>query len=147
MKKISFCILSILGILLTLSSCKKVGAVTYPTSINYGENLLNMSGPLVKGESYSVEATLGKNASLKIVITNLSDQDPDLTIPKPRWLTVYEKGWKADDYSYSALNQSYQTLFQGTSDMKIVFQGSPGKCRIDFYENSGNITNTKTYSW
>lgn len=147
MKKMSFRICITTCLLLIISSCRKPGTITYPTSINYGENLLGMSGTVVKGESYSVEADLGKNAVLKIVITNLSDQNPDLTIPRPRWLTAYDKGWVVDDYSYTTLNQSFQTTYQGKSDMKLVFQGSPGKCRIDFYENSGKITNTKSYSW
>ncbi len=145
MKKIILKTLSVLSILLIIGSCTKKGIVSYPVSTNYGENLLSMSGDLVKGESYSVEANLSKKTTMKIVIVNTSNQNPDLTIPIPRWAFTYEKGWKAGNYENG--QQTFETATPGNNDMKIVFQGTPGSCRIDFYENSSIITNTKLYNW
>ncbi len=40
----------------------------------------------------------------------------------------------------------------GGSGLKIrsefeIFENGPGSCRVDFYENSSSISNSKTFSW
>ncbi len=137
--------ISVISILIIIGSCTKKGVVTYPVSANWGENLLSMSGQLVKGESYSVEANLSRKTTLKIVIVNTSAQDANTSIPLPTWAFAYQKGWTAGNKENG--QQTFETIVKGNNDMKMVFQGSPGSCRIDFYENSSTITNTKTYNW
>ena len=136
---------TVVSILLIIGSCTKKGVVSYPVSTNYGENLLSMSGQIVKGESYSIEANLSRKTNMKIVIVNTSVQDANLAIPLPTWAFTYVTGWVAGNYENG--QQTFESSTPGNNDMKMVFQGSPGSCRIDFYENSSALTNTKVYNW
>lgn len=141
-----FPLVLLLILLFITNSCKKPGAISYPTSFNYGENLLGKStSELLNGESYSLEANLTKRCDLKIVITNLSEESSPGV--KPRWNMDYITGWTVGNYNADG-TQSFTTLQPGTSDLQLVFIGTtPGKCQVDFYENSGNITNTKVFTW
>ncbi len=145
MKNLILKTFSAISILLIVGACTKKGVVSYPVSANWGENLLTMSGQLVKGESYSVEANLSRKTTMKIVIVNTSSQDPNLAIPLPTWEFTYVEGWVAGNKENG--QQTFETSTPGNNDMKMVFQGSPGSCRIDFYENSSALTNSKVYNW
>lgn len=145
-KKIIVPLFSTLFILAISYSCKKVGGVTYPTSANYGENIFNVpNGKLTAFESYSFEANLGKNTTLTVKVTNLSEtvEDPTIT-QQPRWVYDYLKGWKPDNYVNKV--QIFETNQVGNNDFKIVFVGQNGSCRIDVMEN-GRPSFIKYFTW
>ena len=145
----SFLIIS--TFLITFVSCVKREQITYPDiPNNYGENILSLpSGlegtpvELEKGESYSLEADLTKKASLRVVFTNTTPGD-EATVY--RWKFTYVDGWYADNYVNK--KQEFTTNKVGKNDLKIVFQGDSGACRLDIYENgSADPANVKFFSW
>jgi hypothetical protein len=137
--------LATIALLSSVFSCVKKRVVTYPDSINYGENLLSIfKDSIAAGESYSFEAELSKKSNLQVIITNLSS--PEAGQPMPRWGYAFVDGWQVDNYLTDG-TQKFTTIKQGVSDLKMVFSHSPGSCRMDFYENSSTITKTKTFKW
>jgi hypothetical protein len=144
-KKYFNCI-SILAIVLISYSCNKVGAITYPVSTNYGENLLSRSQNYVtKGESYSLEANLEKKCDLRIVITNTSTISSDPAAKPAVWAYNYNKGWTIGNYE--SKSQTFSTSNIGNNDLNFVFSGENGSCRVDYYENKSTITQTKIFNW
>jgi hypothetical protein len=140
--------ISLIGLLLiSVFSCKKPGIVSYPTSTNYGENIFNMSdGKLTYGESYSMEANLAKNSSLEVVITNLSEKPDSIYTQEARWAYDFIKGWKPDNYVNKI--QKFTSYQVGNNDMKLVFVGTNGICKIQVYENGGAEPKfTKNFTW
>ena len=146
MKNIKY-IVNILVVLFILSSCKKKGEITYPTSTNYGDNIFNLpDGKLIPLESYSMEANLGKNSTLTVKITNLSIMPTDIYVQKPRWAYDFVKGWKPDNVIDNVQNFTTQTI--GNNDLKLVFIGTNGKCLIQTFINGGvEPSITKTFTW
>lgn len=145
----SFLIIS--TFLMTLVSCVEKEQITYPDiANNYGENIFALpSGiegtptKLLKGESYSLEANLTKKASLRAVFTNTT---PDDDATYYRWKFTYADGWYADNYV--GKKQEFTTNKVGNNDLKIVFQGDSGTCRLDVYENgSAEPAIVKFFSW
>ena len=137
--------------LTTLASCKKRGEITYPEiANNYGENIFVLPSGLegtptkiLKGESYSLEANLSKKSSLRVVFTNTTPDDP---VTRNRWLFTYQKGWYADNYVNK--KQEFTTNTVGNNDLKIVFQGDSGQCRVDVYDNGGaDPIDVKSFAW
>ena len=142
-KLISFLLLLI--VLGTFSACKKKGEVTYPVSTNYGENIFNLTSgtELIPGESYSFEANLTKNSTLLVKLTNLSDLPVE---QKPRWNYDYVKGWYPDNLKDG--NQEFKTQTIGNNDMRIVFTGTNGKCKLEAFLNGGvDPSFTKFFTW
>ncbi len=142
-KIISFLLLAI--VLGTFSSCKKKGEVTYPVSTNYGENIFNLTSgtALTPGESYSFEANLTKNSTLIVKLTNLSELPVE---QKPRWNFDFVKGWRADNLING--NQEFKTQTIGNNDMRIVFTGTNGKCKLEAFLNGGvDPSFTKFFTW
>jgi hypothetical protein len=136
----------ILFSLALLSACKKEEKhkIEYPSSGFYGVNILALQdSDSLNSMGYSLCAELGKKAELKIVITNLSNQVYG-TIPP---VSYYDQsnGWNIGDYSGD--QQEFISNKSGTIDLDITFGASPGKCRIDFYENSKSVTNSKLLYW
>lgn len=137
-------------LIVSLISCAEKLQVSYPDSTNYGENLFNLpSGielnptQLLKGESYSLEANLTKKANLRVVLTNTSEGDAT-TIT--RWLFTYKKGWYADNYVNK--KQEFSTNTIGNNDLKIVFQGDSGACRLDVFKNGeATPSDVKFFVW
>lgn len=145
----SFLIIS--TFILTLTSCEKRGQITYPdVANNYGENIFALpSGidgtptQLLKGESYSLEANLSKKSSLRAVFTNTTPEDEATTT---RWKFTYVVGWYADNYV--GKKQEFTTNTVGNNDLKIVFQGDSGQCRLDVYENGeADPIDVKFFTW
>ena len=132
-------------LLLSLGACKDKGKIAYPVSKNYGENLLTLTGDsLIPGQNYSLEAELSKKSELGIIITNLGTQDePSVVVTK--WKYDYNDGWTLGNYESG--HQSFRTAVRGLNDLKIVFQGTHGAIRIEYYENSDEVTNTKKFVW
>lgn len=138
-------------LIITLTSCEKSQQVTFPeTANNYGENIFVLpSGSelnpteLIKGESYSLEANLTKKASLRAVFTNTT---PDDEATYYRWKFTYVEGWYADNFVDK--KQEFTTNTVGYNDLKIVFQGDSGRCRLDVYENGGaDPIDVKYFAW
>ncbi|MBK6523152.1 MAG: hypothetical protein IPG08_12945 [Sphingobacteriaceae bacterium] len=75
---------------IVLISCEKRKEITYPTSMTYGDNILAMDN-ITQGKDYSFGAKLGKKASLKIVMSNLSVQT-NTNFPKPVWFYSNQQG-------------------------------------------------------
>jgi hypothetical protein len=139
------------SLLITLPSCEKRGGITYPEiANNYGENIFVLpSGlegtptKLLKGESYSLEANLSKKSFLRVVFTNTTPEDPTTYY---RWLFTYQKGWYADNFVNK--KQEFTTNTVGNNDLKIVFQGDSGQCRVDVYDNGGeDPIDVKFFAW
>ncbi len=142
-------ILLVLVVMVTFSSCnKKKGQVTYPVSTNYGENLFNLTTGtvLIPGESYSFEADLTKNSTLLVRMTNLSVMPTDPTIQKPRWVYDYVKGWYPDNVINGV--QEFKTQTIGNNDIKMVFLGTNGSCKMEVFLNCGTEPSfTKMFTW
>lgn len=126
-------------------SCKEKGKIAYPVSQNYGQNLLTLAGDsIVPGQSYSMEVELSKKSEVEIVITNLGTEN-EPSVATTKWKYDYNDGWTIGNYENG--QQSFRATQLGLSDLKIVFQGTEGSIRIDYYENSSSITNTKKFDW
>ena len=119
--------------------------ITYPTNGSFGENVLALTDNtnLLSGSDYSFSAELGKKAELKIVITNLSG--PGGASPGAVWFYTSENGWVVG--SYSTENQQFESNKDGEIDLNIIFENGPGSCRVDYYENSSSVTNSKSFIW
>lgn len=137
--------MSLTLLLFTSISCKEKGKVGYPVSQNYGENLLTLDkDSLIPGKSYSLEVELSRKSELEIIITNLGTED-EPSVVTSKWKYDYNDGWTIGNYANG--QQSFRTIDPGVSDLKIVFQGTEGAIRIDYYENSSNITKTRKLEW
>lgn len=125
-------------------------SITYPEKVIIGNNILALddSSDLVSGDTYELGAVLSKDANLKLVITNLS------TYPSgemgPIWFfDMDNQGWSINDYNESSNYQVLTSTLTGKIYAVISFEGFgyQGECRIDFYENSDTITQSKYYFW
>lgn len=132
-------------LLLTLTvSCEKKGQISYPVSQNYGENILTLENDsLTPGQSYSMEVELSRKSEVEIIITNLGTQD-EPSVVTTKWKYDYVEGWVLDNYVNG--QQSFRSTKRGLSDLKIVFQGTQGSIRIEYFEN-GELTNTKIFNY
>jgi hypothetical protein len=129
---------------IVLISCKKRKEIIYPASMTYGDNVLAMDN-ISQGKDYSFGATLGKKATLKITLTNLSVQT-NTNQPKPVWFYSNQQGWTVSNYN-SDDTQTFTSNKVGDVNLDISFDGSPGSCKIDYYENSSSVTKSKTINW
>lgn len=133
--------------LVLLSACHKEEnlKIEYPSSGFYGVNVLSLndSDTLSSSVDYSLSAKLGKKAELKIVFTNLSNQVD--TVSQSTWFYSDKDGWNVGDYNGD--KQDFVSNKSGVIDLDMTFEGSQGKCRIDFYENSDAITKSKILYW
>jgi len=137
----------VLLLLALITSCKKdkKDKIEYPESGNFGKNILSLldSDTLTVSGLYSFAAKLEADANLKIVITNLYSVVGGG--PSAMWFYSDDDGWNIRDYTGD--HQEFFPYRTGTVDMKIYFEAPPGKCRIDFYENSDDVTATKYLFW
>lgn len=131
-------------LLIVTVSCEKKGQVGYPVSKNYGENILILEkDSLTPGKSYSMEVELSRKSEVEIIITNLGTQD-EPSVVTTKWKYDYIEGWVLDNYVNG--KQSFRSTKRGLSDLKIVFQGTQGSIRIEYFEN-GELTNTKIFNY
>lgn len=127
------------------SACTKENQrIEYPLTGTYGRNILTVpNGDTIPGSSYfSLAAELGRRADLKVVMTNLSEQASGS--PASMWFYSDENGWSISEYSSDT--QEFISNKSKTIDMNMVF-GGKGKCKIDLYENSKSITQSKILFW
>ena len=126
-------------------------AISYPDSSYYGANILNFqdSTILVNSKNYGLAANIQANATLKVVITNLSPLDSAASGPNPKSVWFYSgiTGW-VDPNGYANDIQTFVAK-PGNNDIQIQFDNYYlyGKCRIDFYENSTSVTKTLYLKW
>jgi hypothetical protein len=141
-----------IGVALIVFSCKKSDTdtspqkgISYPDSIIYGRNILSLpdSTLLVSSKSYDLGAILEKDATLSLVITNLSASGAS----SPTWFYDNNTGWSVLDYVTPT--QKFISSQSGKINLQIIFEtfGNIAKCKIDFYENSTTITRTKYLKW
>ncbi len=114
-------------------------SITYPSSGTYGENVLGLAknSNLSSVNGYSLCSELGEKAKLKIIITQISGSGI--------WFFAEENGWLVGDYSGN--KQQFESNKDGKIDLDIAFENGPGSCRVDYYENSSSVTNSKTFIW
>jgi hypothetical protein len=145
-------ILLFVGLSMINISCHKDddNVISYPNTISYGTNILTLpDSTVLSGQSdYDLGAVLGKDASLSLVITNLSAID-NVSGHLPVWFYDNISGWTVEDYNGMNNTQKFISSQTGTIDLNLTFEtfGKRGKCRIDFYENATTITRTKYLKW
>lgn len=122
---------------------KKDYSITYQYP---GVNLLYIpdSTTIISGDYYTLSATLGKDAELKIVMTNLSTTSALWFYSPQDHFTVspYKKGVQEFTTTKDGLNIMTLKFSQGTGPL-----GGFGTCRIDIYENSPVVTKSKVVFW
>jgi uncharacterized protein YcfL len=126
---------------LVLFSCKKRKEIVYPATMVFGENVLAIDN-IIENKAYSFGAKLGKKANLKVVLTNISGASVQ---PKPIWYYSDASGWNISNYNSDT--QTFTSNKNGEIDLQLSFSGSPGACKIDYYENSTTVTKTKYLNW
>ena len=136
-------------LLIAFTACNKEKklSITYPATASFGENVLAIANNtnLSNGSDYSFCAELGKKAELKIVITNLSGPGSGGPGAVWFWQNGSDDGWTVGNYSGDA--QQFESNNDGKIDLNIKFENGPGTCRVDYYENSSSITNSKCFTW
>jgi len=152
MKNIFLC-LALLGSILIFSQCKKSKSepekqtsISYPVTGLNGQNLLKMLDGTQIDQSleFSLAANLQADASLKIVINNLS------TNPLAFWYydSASKKNWDITAYNTTLKQQTFTSSTGGSLDLNVGFTPGPGKCRIDFFENgSSAVTKSVVLTW
>jgi hypothetical protein len=130
-----------------VTSCNQSIEITYPENGAYGQNILALpnSSTYDLNDDFSMHALLHKKSKLKIVVTNLSESNPNQ--PMPAWFyEISVTNWKVSDYSN---NTQVFTSVKGSNecDLWLTFSGINGSAKIDFYENSESITRTKCINW
>ena len=140
-KRILIFTIAVLLIILNYS-CKKEerSSITYPITGVYVENVLALADNSILNNTngYSLCAELGSEAELKIVIINLSGAGAV-------WFYGNGDGWTVGNYTGNS--QQFVSNKDGTLDLEITFENGPGSCRVDFYENSSSVTNSRSFSW
>ena len=152
---------TIFAILFLCVACEKIpeenkdnitnDSITYPEEVIYGNNFLFLpdSSLLIPEDEYEIGANLGKDAHLKLVITNLST-NPNPEQMSPIWFLDMEyEGWNIEYYNEISNYQTFISISTGKISAPISFEVYEGKgaCRVDFYENSDTITKTKYFFW
>ncbi|HOY31386.1 MAG TPA: hypothetical protein PKW80_05870 [Bacteroidales bacterium] len=145
MRQLSFYIILITSAFLYGCDKEEKQKIEYPSSGFYGVNILSLqdSDTITSSTDYSFAAELGKKADLKIILTNLSGQAG--VGPSSTWFYAEGNGWSVSDYSSD--QQEFISNKSGSIDLDMTFEGNNGKCKIDFYENSNSITNSKVIYW
>ncbi len=134
------------------SSCKKDSTppaaetgIGYPDSIYYNKSVLTLedSAIITGPQTFGFAANLGKDANLSIRLTDLSAPD-SLNRFTVKWeYAAFPVGWLATRWQDGT--QKFTATQTGKIDLQIHFDsgGDSSTCRLDFYENSTNITKTK----
>lgn len=141
--KSSITFFALLSLIFLNVGCNKEAktAITYETNGLYGINVLALTSDSVEVSpvNYSMNATLGKDASLKVVVTKLTTSSANNV-----WFFADEDGWTVSDYV--GTSQEFVANKSGNIDLNLIFQGH-GTCRFDYYENSTSVTKAKVFSW
>ncbi len=148
--------LKLAGIILILIisiSCKKMSkSIDYPQSGFFGKNILALPNESIVDVDvdHSMAATLGEKATLQLRFTNYSKFDSAAGNP-PVWGFGQEAGWVATNYDDNNGTQIFNAVQTKKIDLQMLFMrwGSPnpGRCRIEFMENSATVTKTIYLNW
>lgn len=142
----TFGVLFLLVSIMSLYSCNKEEKliIQYPNTCSNGENILAMNtlDTLSTQSDYSLCADLGKKASLKVIITNLSTELPGT--PEPVWFFTNENGWTVSEY----VNKQQTFTSTSSEEIDLLMQfGGVGKCKIEIFENDTLVPKIKTLFW
>ncbi len=123
--------------------------ISYPDAIYHGKNILSLpdSSIIQHSTSYGFAADLEKDATLSIIITDLSAPD-SLGGFFPKWVYgTNTTGWTVLDWDDG--KQKFIATQTGKVDLEIQFDpgGKSGICRLDFFENATAITKSKYIRW
>lgn len=128
------------------SSNEKHTVISYPLNGSHGSNILSLDDSSVISplNDFSLAATLEADATLKIIIKNLSSGSKAVWFYDPE----SNQNWNISSYDFD-LGQQIFTSSKGSSlDLLVTFADTLGKCRIDFYENnSETMTKSKILIW
>ena len=136
-----------LGLFLVLVSCEKNNEIYYPPQGLHGPNLLTKGATAVLAteENYSMRADLSPQSKLKIVFTNTTNYTgPAANAPK--WIISGENDWNSVSNT-SDVQEFTTTKRASKADLAIQFLNSPGTAKIEFFENSNQVTKTMLVSW
>jgi hypothetical protein len=148
----------ILALSLVFISCSKEekevknvikNSILYPDTIYFGNNLLSYPDSSIFEELkyYEMGVVLGIDATLKLVYTNLSEDDSINALPV--WGYSNATGWAINSYDEVNNNQIFHASQTGKVNLQMMFFAYKkiGTLKIDFYENSNSVTKTKYYFW
>ena len=146
-------ILGLLGSILIFTQCKKSEttsekqtSITYPVTGNFGNNILSMKDSTVINPSliFSFAANLQVDATLKIIMTNLSSGNKALWFYDP----ATNQNWNITTYNTTLNQQTFSSKIGSSLDLSMTFADTLGKCKIDFFENnSQKLTKSKYLTW
>ncbi|MCK9220138.1 MAG: hypothetical protein M0P47_08835 [Bacteroidales bacterium] len=151
--KSNLLILAILTPILIFTQCKKSEttpekqtSITYPVTGIFGNNILNMADSTVINPQleFSFAANLQTDATLKIIMTNLSSSS------KASWffISASNQNWNISDYDTTLNQQTFSSNKGSSLDLSMVFSDVSGECKIDFYENnSQSPTKSRYLKW
>ena len=152
MKKL-FTILGSLVLIFSLLQCKKSDTnqdkqltISYPQTGSWGVNILSLidGTKLNSTDEYSFSANLHTDATLKVIITNLSVDKKSVWFYNDSSIS----GWSISDYGTTSNNQTFTSQKTGTLDLQMIFSGSSGSCKIEFYENKlTSPTKSRYLTW
>lgn len=116
--------------------------ITYPESTDNGDNILFMpdSAIVYTDVDYSFSATLERDAELKVVMTNFTNNDTVTSSANYGcWFISSNGNTGMSHYSYDEDKdeQIFVATVDGLNDLKMTF-GASGSCRIDIYENGSD---------
>lgn len=117
-------------------------SISFPLTGANGDNLLALhdSVSIVGDTSYSFGATLGKDAYLKVVLTNLSTNNA-------HWYHQNVDGWTLSNYDEATNTQEFMATSTGDIDLNLTMVQGPGFMQVDYYVNSSHITESKIFDW
>jgi hypothetical protein len=128
-------------------SCEKNNEIYFPPNGLHGPNLLvkGASSVLTADENYSMRADLSPQSKLKVIFTNTSTYTGPVA-NAPKWIISGENDWNVSSY-VSHVQEFSATRKATKADLAIKFVNSPGTAKIEFYENSNDVTKTIMVTW
>jgi hypothetical protein len=136
--------------ILLFTACKKsVNGISYDNDLNDNENLLEIEdgATLQEEAAYALFAELEEGATIKVLITNLTDNSG---VMEPSsmgewYMEAFEEiGWMISDYEDK--KQTFESIGDGTQFIDLYFNAQ-GSARMDIYENSEEVTRTVNFTW
>ena len=109
--------------------------IRYPTTGNFGDNILDLNKTNYEGQIFSLRATLVEGASLKIKITSLSQNPWNYTLGSNiNWsITLY------DEINHS----QYFTIIEPDQNSDLLILFDTGSYLVEYYE-MGSILPTRS---
>jgi hypothetical protein len=120
--------------------------INYSYTTDSKENVLEISDgdSLVEDQTYTFYANLEENATLKVRLTNMTE-NADPNIPFPSWF--YSNKVKWDITMLANATQTFVSIGGGVHNADFKVFPAPGKAKMDYYENADTITKTVIFTW